>query len=758
MYDFQPTATIPNLEFSLDDEEETKALIERSRLREQAEAFLAIGDRLREDVDMETDVSGQVTDLLHDDSVATGTLDYGPRDDELDYESEEPFGTAGESVTDSGQAQVPTGDDGEVHPHPGSEPDSGRASALSAGMHGDVRPTPASDSELNGSFVHPDHEDVEANEDTILYSPYLDHEPTEEEKEEYEELRLIERNNRRDAEAEIKRLSESLNATGVEHPRARYLRFLREQKLPLRAEQRALRVEAAAKAFGEARKDVDFYAEQADAEDISFYGVCLSCGDSTIPSKEDQHLQKCKVLRQLREAEIEDAALQVQSSLYASSVPGVVPELTQQSAFTLRDFCSYPLCKDRTGHTTRVCPVMHARCAVCKCRGHRAETEEKREFGLGPVCPKNPRFNTALEAKKNGFPYLLNIFETYAHIGLVTRLRKFSPAFGFWPVCDPIIGIVLNEVGYDVLAARSANDVNRGIDQIREGLEMLGMVVPEMGTGRANASATQQHLHRRVQQEHKASHDLSEKLRVISDKRSVLEITERKLKLQRKQIEEEQSNLDKLRAQLDTSVRNYGSERTAHTHMVAAAATRIPVAKRHPPSATATSATATQGHPTLPPYPGNRATAMAAPAAPADPAPIDVASMFNAMKGFIEAQAAATAAALQPSAKRTSSAVSHRDASASSSASRSGDSDRSRPSKKHHGSGSSTSKGHSHPREAAGQPTGKGSKGQGSHSRDQSSGSGKGSHGPPKGGFSHPRGKSGRGGKGGRGGKKSSNQ
>ena len=194
--------------------------------------------------------------------------------------------------------------------------------------------------------------------------------------------------------------------------------------------------------------------------------------------------------------------------------------------------------------------------------------------------------------------------------------------------------------------------------------------------------------------------------------------------------------------------------------MVAAAATRPSVAKRHQPSATVTSATAVQGHSTLPPYPGNRATAMAAPAAPADPAPIDVASMFNAMKGFIEAQAAATAAALQPSAKRTSSAVSHRDASASSSASasRSGDSDRSRPAKKHHGSGSSASKGHSHPHAAAGQPTGKGSKGQGSHSRDQSSGSGKGSHGPPKGGFSHPRGKSGRGGKGGRGGKKSSNQ
>ena len=99
----------------------------------------------------------------------------------------------------------------------------------------------------------------------------------------------------------------------------------------------------------------------------------------------------CKVLRCLKEAEIEKSAHKIQSALFSSSVPGVEPVFTKQAQFVLREFCSYPLCRDRTGHTITVCPLLHARCAACKCRGHRAESEES-EKPHHAVCPEHPAF------------------------------------------------------------------------------------------------------------------------------------------------------------------------------------------------------------------------------------------------------------------------------------------------------------------------------------------------------------------------------
>ena len=88
---------------------------------------------------------------------------------------------------------------------------------------------------------------------SLIFSPYLDRPPTEEDDVEYEELRHHERKDRENLHKEMEQMGRSLNETGVEHPMARYIRFCRAEGLQPRLDQASGRLNSLAKHDKEAK-------------------------------------------------------------------------------------------------------------------------------------------------------------------------------------------------------------------------------------------------------------------------------------------------------------------------------------------------------------------------------------------------------------------------------------------------------------------------------------------------------------------------
>ncbi len=75
--------------------------------------------------------------------------------------------------------------------------------------------------------------------------------------------------------------------------------------------------------------------------------------------------------------------------------------------------CTYPPCKRKGLHTTRVCPTLHALCATCGCRGHFSGCNPTSEAWMGEA---------------------LQTFEALADQGVWTSLRSIRTQWGFFPV------------------------------------------------------------------------------------------------------------------------------------------------------------------------------------------------------------------------------------------------------------------------------------------------------------------------------------
>ncbi len=105
-----------------------------------------------------------------------------------------------------------------------------------------------------------------------------------------------------------------------------------------------------------------------------------------------------------------------------------------------RDVCDYRRCHSKHTHLTMVCPTLHSRCPKCEFRGHSSPD----------LCdPSNEHIMSRLRSD----------FEEKADVGIYTRLRHSTLAWGFYPY-NASMPRDKDIVPYGELTVRSVKDAN----------------------------------------------------------------------------------------------------------------------------------------------------------------------------------------------------------------------------------------------------------------------------------------------------------
>jgi hypothetical protein len=162
-------------------------------------------------------------------------------------------------------------------------------------------------------------------------------------------------------------------------------------------------------------------------------------------------------------------------------------------------------------------------------------------------------------------------------------------------VSDPIVGLLLNEVGYPVLASQPAGQVFEGITSVNLGLMQMGLSEPGLDGIRTIQEDIRAFSKARLRAAEDESAELSRKLRAVSEKRDLLT-------RQLRTVTQDTQDLEAKRKTLEQQRRNYDGELKA-----------LELTNRPRPRGRGTypSATVTSGM--VPPYPSSsRPAAVAA--------------------------------------------------------------------------------------------------------------------------------------------------
>ncbi len=222
----------------------------------------------------------------------------------------------------------------------------------------------------------------------------------------------------------------------------------------------------------EAKRGQAFLWPARHSDPISVSSCCLKCGqDAHGPGEECTFYSNGKERKLKRAAELpEEIRAQEDDNVYvAMYLAG------QTEAASYR--CTYELCSERSAHLTAACPTLHARCATCQFRGHRADTKVEGKL----VCTKQGK------AKDRHFTYrttgLLGVaFEKAADMGRYTRHRKAFPAAGYYPCIGRVEEALLANIGYEVVFRVCASRTQAYLDGCRKAAKdaFAGYLVQEV--------------------------------------------------------------------------------------------------------------------------------------------------------------------------------------------------------------------------------------------------------------------------------------
>ena len=146
--------------------------------------------------------------------------------------------------------------------------------------------------------------------------------------------------------------------------------------------------------------------------------------------------------------------------------------------------CAYIWCTAQETHTTNVCPTLHNRCEICKCRGHHFDSQETITDTdiLGEPQPPTMEFACPLhdsildEDRPGKIRRAQGVFEETAGIGQGTCMREQVPALGFFPASTTATVALLQDIGHFNLMNQDPQHVWKFVDTLEQGLETIGAV------------------------------------------------------------------------------------------------------------------------------------------------------------------------------------------------------------------------------------------------------------------------------------------
>ncbi len=146
-----------------------------------------------------------------------------------------------------------------------------------------------------------------------------------------------------------------------------------------------------------------------------------------------------------------------------TTIPNCAKLREQLSFAPTRRLCDYRRCLASAEHFTSVCPYLHRRCPLCRCRGH--GREDRCDLRNEDIMSR-----------------LRDDFEEQAHVGLYTRTRCVNVAWGFYPIPPSAVRHAGQPfVDYQRLTSLSVSDALALIEALLSSPDNRGELPPRMG-------------------------------------------------------------------------------------------------------------------------------------------------------------------------------------------------------------------------------------------------------------------------------------